>query len=210
MSRLGVWCSNVDVSGSTTVTYDGLRILPFNELSFVVESNRDGKLTLEQGIDASTYQFNSVRHVTAGEPVEVKFPVNTEYGRLKYENTSALDTSGFHLASYGFSNSNNAIYNSNDNIVLIDGTLGSLAATSSVDIRHLKQIDIFGNVSSGAYHLDVQYSANDSDWYRTMYDVSAGSSGDFHLGFASGAKYLRLKNRLSMDISMEAILSGKY
>lgn len=101
------------------------------------------------------------------------------------------------------------LYDYNVNTTITDGNLGPSSTTQSVDTRLLKRVDIIGNANA-AYHLDVQFSPDNSTWYRSQYDVSGGSSGDFHVGFSTGVPYIRLKNRLSMDISVTAHLCGKH
>lgn len=101
------------------------------------------------------------------------------------------------------------MYDYNVNTTLIDGNLGASSTTLSVDTRLLKQVDIVGHADA-AYHFDVQFSPDNALWYRSQYDVSAGSSGDFHVGFATGVPYVRLKNRLLLDISVTAHLCGKH
>jgi hypothetical protein len=122
---------------------------------------------------------------------------------------AAVDTATTNSLLTTISGTLDDLWNYNVNTTIIDGTLGSNATTNSVDTRLLKQIDIFGAAGTG-YHLDVQFSADDSTWYKSSYDISGGSSGAFHVGFATGAPYIRLKNRISMDISLVAMLCGKH
>lgn len=207
MSKLPSWSRSSDVSASTTVTFSGLRILPWNEISVVVDSDNNGKVTLEQGIDASNYQFTTEKHVYANKPGDYKFPVLSEYGRLKFENLGATDTS-LSMASYGLSNGNSNIYNSDANILLVDNLNFAAAATSdSVNIQHLKELDVFGNADPST-NITVQYSYNDSNFYDTIHTVAA--SGDFHMNFSSGSKYMRLKNTGAVDTSLTAVVAGKY
>ena len=206
MSRITSWSRTQDVSASTTVTFAGLRVLAYNELSVVVDTNQDGKVTVEQGIDASQYQFTDEKYTYANKPSDLKFPVLAEYARLKYENLEAVDTS-ITLAAYAHQNGSANIYNSEKHIVLSDNAhLANSGTTSTANVQHLVLVDVYGNANP-ATDLTVQYSVNDSTFYDTIHSVSA--SGDFHMVFDCGAKYLRLKNTTA-DTSLTAIVSGKY
>jgi hypothetical protein len=112
------------------------------------------------------------------------------------------------MASYGTSNGNSNIYNSDDNILLADNIhVAAGGSTDAANIRHLTQIEVFGSVPT-AYTLNVQYSADSSSWFNTIH-TATGASGDYHMSFASGAKYLRLYNA-GADVSLQAIVAGKF
>lgn len=208
MSRLPAWCRSTDISASSTITFDGLRVLPFSEVSVVVAADQDGKVTFEQGVDAQTYQFTEYRHVYADKPADLKFNVATEYGRLKYENLAASDTSGFKMGTYGFHDDTAQRTDAN---ILVAGSAGApvnlaaAASTQTANVTHLRTLDIFGTANPDTT-LDIYYSHNDSNYYKSIWSVT--TSGDFHMNLDSGAKYLQIKNA-GVDTSLFCVVAGK-
>ena len=207
MSRLPSWSRTIDISSGTEVSFPSVRVLPYNEITVLVDSDTDGKLTLEQGTDADVYEIIDERYVYANKVEDLTFTVQSEYAQLKYQNTGSTDTSGFKLRGYARDNGVSNIYNSLVNVLLSDAeTLSAAGFTSSVNINNTKQIEVYGYADPST-NLTVQYSHNDVSFYDTIHSVAA--DGDYHMSFASGAKYLRLKNEL-IDTSLTAIVSGKY
>lgn len=204
MSRIVNWYKDTDGSASTAYTFDYKRVVDFNEISVVVDTNKDGKITLEHSVDASNFSFPVERYVYANKVEHMKFPVFAEYARLKYENVEATDAS-VTMAAYGHENGAANIFVADFHRVLLDDlNLAQDETTSSVNLQHHKDADIYGNVNPGPRVLKVQYSHNDSDFYDTMHSISA--SGDFHAQFQVNSRYLRLKNT-ETDTSATIVIS---
>lgn len=85
-----------------------------------------------------------------------------------------------------------------------DDTVLANATSSVFDMEHLKSVDILGQGDTSGV-LEVQFSGDNTNWYKSSYSVSAVGGSDFHLHLDNiNVRYLRLKSVPAQTITASA------